>query len=178
MICAVAKALQCDEICQMMNKSLSTTECAGPFYVVPPTDAPLVYPTWEEDNAPAKAAGDFEGAGKWLGNPAKLLLKQEDPEAQICFKLKEVIAGQGLTSKQWPKPKCGGTTTFVCGEDPPPGIFDGPDPLRADATVSSERVAQGCQVSLPDGEWAVAGEVEKRETQSYTRRNSLKYMRP
>lgn len=97
MMCAVAKSLECDRVCQLLlNQSLSTSECAGPYYVVPPTVAPLVYPTWEGNDALPIAAGPGEGAGKWLGSPAKLLLKQDDPEAIICFKIKEVAKGQTL----------------------------------------------------------------------------------
>jgi len=41
------------------------------------------------------------GAGKWLGNPCRLKLKQDDsdPLATICFKLKEVTKGQQLDAK-------------------------------------------------------------------------------
>jgi len=155
MLCAVVNALKCDGVCQLMNQSLSAAECAGPYFVIPPTTAPLVYPTWEGNDALPITASPGEGAGKWLGNPAKLLLKQDNPQAIICFKIKEIVKGHKLLLIDWPRPKCGNSTTFVCGKKAPQGIFSGVHSLRADAVPTSQRVTAGCEVSLPDGEWVV-----------------------
>ena len=158
MPCAMGRALDCDDFCKMMNRSLSTVECAGPYYVVPPVEPPKIYPTWESEDAPAIVAHDREAAGQWLGDPCKMVLKADKADVSICFKVKEVVKGMPFDESRlmnWPRPKCGAPATLKCGKPTPPGVYEGPDALRRDALVSSVRNDDECEISLPNGKWVM-----------------------
>ena len=129
MPCAVAQALDCDEFCTMLNRSLSSSVCSGPFYVVTPPGKSKIYPTWEGDGVPAilpvlpTETGGM-GSDAWLGDPGVLTLKMDPETYGLCFKIREIVKGQLrpdlTTSRNWPHPKCDDGSTFGISKTLPP----------------------------------------------------------